>query len=49
MLLARKHTPNAATRIWHITRIPRNQMNVDVHSRLTAGFADIYANVVAVG
>lgn len=45
----RKHTPDSAARIGHVTEIPRNQMQMHVHARLATGFANVHANVVPVG
>ena len=43
-----KHTANTATGIRDVTGIPRDEVYVNMHSRLASGSADIDANVVAV-
>jgi len=44
-----EHAPNSPAWIWYVTGVARNKVNVYMHPRLTAGHADVYPNVVAVG
>ena len=46
---ARQHTAHPACRIWHITPIAGNQMDMDMHPRLPCGLSDIHPDVVSVG
>lgn len=46
--MARKHTTNPTSRIGYVAGIPRNEMNVDVHTGLACRATNIYSNVVAV-
>ena len=43
-----KYAPDAACRIRNVAGIPRNEMNVDVHARLTCGAPNVHSNVVSV-
>jgi len=47
--LAGDNIPYAPGRIFDIAIIPGNQVNVDVHHRLTCGGADIDPDIVAEG
>lgn len=42
-------TPNSTAGIRNIARVPGYQVDMHVHSRLTACLSNIYANVVSVG
>ena len=44
-----QHAANTPAWIGYITGVPRDQVNVYMHPRLTAGHADIHPNVVTVG
>jgi hypothetical protein len=45
---SRKYAPDAAGRIRNVAGIPRNEMNVDVHTRLTRGGPNVHTDVVSV-
>jgi hypothetical protein len=44
-----QHAANAATWVGDVTCIPRDQVHVYMHARLTSGFSYVYANVVSIG
>jgi hypothetical protein len=44
-----QYTANATTWISHITNVARDQVNVDMHARLTSSLPDVNANVVPIG
>jgi hypothetical protein len=46
---ARQYASNPTAWISHITNIAWDQMDVDMHARLTSGPSDVDANVVSVG
>jgi len=43
-----EHATNATRWIGNVARIPRNEMNMDVHARLTRSATNIHSNVVTV-
>ena len=43
-----KYAPDATCRFRNVAGIPRNEMNVDVHARLTCGAPDVHSDVVTV-
>lgn len=45
----RDHAPHPAPGILHITGVPRDEVDVQVHHRLSGGRAHVHADVVAVG
>ncbi len=44
----RQHTANSTAWVSYITNVPRDQVHVDMHARLTSGFPDVYPDVVPV-
>ena len=44
-----QHAPDPALRIWHIARIARYQVHMNMHARLACRFPHIHSDVVAVG
>ena len=43
-----KYAPDATCRFRNVAGIPRNEMNVDVHARLTCGAPNVHSDVVTV-
>ena len=43
-----KYAPDATDRVRNVAGIPRNEMNVDVHARLTSSAPNVHADVVSV-
>lgn len=48
MLLASQHTPNSPAGIRYVALVARDEMDVDMHARLAARFANIDPNVKSV-
>ena len=47
-MFSSKYAPDSTRGIGNVAGIPRNEMNVDVHARLTCGAPNVHSDVVSV-